>query len=202
MTFHDFFLDLFKFCKALGHFQKFSKLSLFWSIFDLKQLNRHKLWWPPKCLPFGQFNYSSLSYIVLALSSAVTKLPNKTLIFHDFHGPTIQFHDFRGLENEILKFHNFPGFPWPVRTVFWAAKRLNFRTVKQKKICPVPCELTRPFRFYLTSVLRLTSSAITSVSSHMSVPWRAVTRPISLLSIFSSSLNNSIITIKHLRLST
>ena len=32
------------------------------------------------------FNYSSLSYIVFALSSAVTKLPNTTLIFHDFQG--------------------------------------------------------------------------------------------------------------------
>ena len=43
-----------------------------------------KLWCPPNCVPFALFNYSSLSYIVLALSSAVTKLPNKTLIFHDF----------------------------------------------------------------------------------------------------------------------
>ena len=50
------------------------------------------------------------SYIVLALSSAVTKLP-KTLIFHDFQGLTIKFHDFPGLENEILKFHDFPSFP-------------------------------------------------------------------------------------------
>ena len=85
--------------KLSCHFQKFSKLSLFWSIFDLKQLNRHKLWCPPKCLPFAQCNYFSLSYIVLALSSAVTKLPNKTLIFHDFYGPTIQFHAFQGQEN-------------------------------------------------------------------------------------------------------
>ena len=29
------------------------------------------------------FSYSSLSYIVLDLLSAVTKLPNKTLIYHD-----------------------------------------------------------------------------------------------------------------------
>ena len=25
--------------------------------------------------------------------------------------------DIHGLENEILKFHEFPGFPWPVRTM-------------------------------------------------------------------------------------
>ena len=31
-------------------------------------------------------------------------------IFHDFQGPTIKVHDFQGLENEILKFHDFPGF--------------------------------------------------------------------------------------------
>ena len=52
----------------------------------------------------------TVSYIVFALSSAVTNLSNKTLICHDFQGPTIKFHDFPGLENEILKFHDFPGF--------------------------------------------------------------------------------------------
>ena len=41
--------------------------------------------------------------LVLALSSAVTNLPNKTLIFDDFQPPTIKFHDFPGLGNEILK---------------------------------------------------------------------------------------------------
>ena len=38
-------------------------------------------------------------------------LQNKTLIFHDFQGPTFKFHDFPGLENEILTFHDFPVFP-------------------------------------------------------------------------------------------
>ena len=80
-------------------------------------------------MPFALFNYSSLSHIVLALSSAVTKQSNKTLIFHDFQGPTIKFHDFPGLENEILKFHDFPGFPRPVRTLHktdeMAAKELK-----------------------------------------------------------------------------
>ena len=38
-------------------------------------------------------------------------------IFHDFPWPTPKFHDFPGLENEILKFHDFPDFPWPVRTL-------------------------------------------------------------------------------------
>ena len=53
---------------------------------------------------FALFDYSSLSYIVLALSSVVTNLSNKTLIFHDFQGPTIKFHDF-------------PGFPKSVQTL-------------------------------------------------------------------------------------
>ena len=44
------------------------------------------------------FNQSSLSYILLALVSAVTSLPNMALSFHDFPR----------LENEILKFHDFP----------------------------------------------------------------------------------------------
>ena len=66
-------------------------------------------------MSFTLFNYSSLSYIILALPSVVTNLPNNTLIFNDFQGPKIKFHDFPGLENEILKFHGLPGFPWPVR---------------------------------------------------------------------------------------
>ena len=41
----------------------------------------------------------------------LTYLSNKTLIFHDFQGPPIKFHDFPGLENEMLKFHDFPDFP-------------------------------------------------------------------------------------------
>ena len=53
----------------------------------------------------------SISFIVLALLSTVTKLSNKTLIFHDFQGPTINFYDFPGLEKEMLKFHDFLGFP-------------------------------------------------------------------------------------------
>ena len=37
-------------------------------------------------------------------------LSNKALIFHDFGELKIQFHDFPGLENEMLKFHDFPFF--------------------------------------------------------------------------------------------
>ena len=59
-------------------FHNFPSLGVF---FDLKQFNRHRLWCLPKCMPFALFNYSSLSYIVLALSSAVTKLLKKNLNF-------------------------------------------------------------------------------------------------------------------------
>ena len=52
----------------------------------------------------------SISYIVFALSSAVTNLSNKTLICYDFQGQTIKFHDIPGLENEMLKFHDFFSF--------------------------------------------------------------------------------------------
>ena len=78
--------------------------------FDLKQFNKNKLWYLLICMSFALFNYSSLSYIILALSTAATNLPKKTLIFHDFQGQKIKFHDFPGLENEILAFHDFPGF--------------------------------------------------------------------------------------------
>ena len=67
-------------------------------------------------------------YIVLALSSPITNLSHKILIFHDFQGPTVKFHDFPGLENEILKFHDFPGFPWPVRTLLLFISQLEIPT--------------------------------------------------------------------------
>ena len=80
---------------------------------DLKEFNRHRRTCSQKCVQFALFNYSSLSYIVFALSPAVTNLSNKSLIPHDFQGPIIEFHDFPGLENQILKFHDFPGFSCP-----------------------------------------------------------------------------------------
>ena len=91
--------------------------------FYLKQFNRNKLWNQPKCLRFALFNYSSLlSHVILILSSAVTNLPNKTLIFHDFQGPTITFHDF-------------PGFPRPARTLEMVVK-VHCGTVLGNKFAP------------------------------------------------------------------
>ena len=113
MTFHDYFHDLRLSCR----FRKFLKLSLF-SPKAVQQTNSgiHS---PPKCLPFAWLSCClDLTLSSLALSSAATYLLYKSLIFHDFPGPTIKFHDFQGLENEILKFHDFPGFPWPVRTLY------------------------------------------------------------------------------------
>ena len=53
------------------------------------------------------FNNSYLSYIVLALTTALSNLFNIILIFDDFPG----------LKNEILQFHDLPDFPCPVRTL-------------------------------------------------------------------------------------
>ena len=119
--FCGFFHDLFKFSIIIGlavTFKNFQNFPCFRVFFDLKQFNRHKLWCPPKCMRFKHCLitplYITVSYIVLALSSAVTDVLNKTLICHDFRWPKTKFHDFSGLENEILKFHDFPGFPRPV----------------------------------------------------------------------------------------
>ena len=70
------------------------------------------------CRSPSRFNYSSVSCFVLALASADTNLPYITLIFHEFPG----------LENEILKFYDYPGFSWPVRTD-WVEKseRYNYQ---------------------------------------------------------------------------
>ena len=101
--------DLFQFSMTLSSaviFENFQHFTCFSIFFYLKQFNRNKLWYPPKCVPFALFNYPSLSYVIRALLSAVTNLPNKTLIFHDFQGPTIKFHNFPSLKNEIFKFHD------------------------------------------------------------------------------------------------
>ena len=111
MTFHDFLHDLFKSSTAMCSAVSFKNSKIFPCLrvfFDLKQFIRHKLWCPTNC---ALFNYPLYLYIVLPLSSAVTYLTHKTLIFHDFQGPRIKFHDFPGLDNQILKFHDFPGFP-------------------------------------------------------------------------------------------
>ena len=68
------------------NFQTFTCLSIFLSL----NSSTETTWSPPKCAPFAPFNYFSLSYIILALSSAVTYLPNKTLIFHDFQEPKLK----------------------------------------------------------------------------------------------------------------
>ena len=112
--FHDF-PGLFEFPKTLGlavTLKNFKNFPCFRVFLDSKQFNKHKLWCSPKCVPFGL-----LKNPFYAFSSAVTNLSNKILIFHDFQGPTIKFHDFPGLENEMLKFHDFPGFPWPVQVL-------------------------------------------------------------------------------------
>ena len=95
-NFQDFFHDLFRFFKTLGlvvNFKTLQNVPYSGVFFDHKKFNRHKLWCPPECVSFALFNYSSLSYIVLALSYAETKLTKKTLIFHDFQG----LHDCPGL---------------------------------------------------------------------------------------------------------
>ena len=82
-------------------FQKFQTCTWFRAFFWLEQSNRHKLWRSPKHMLFNLLNYSSLSYIVLAFSSAVNNLSNRTLIFHDFQGLTI-----------IINSMNFQAWKW------------------------------------------------------------------------------------------
>ena len=78
--FHDFFNDFFYFSMTIGLaviFEKFENFTCFSIFLALKEFTRKKLWYPPKCVRFALSNYSSLSYVSLALSSAVTNLPHK-----------------------------------------------------------------------------------------------------------------------------
>ena len=91
-------------------FQKVTTFTCFRAFFDRKKFNRYKLGRSPKRMPFTLLNYSSLSYTVLAFSSAVNNLSNRTSIFHVFQGPTIKFHDFPGLEMKFLNSMTFQVF--------------------------------------------------------------------------------------------
>ena len=66
-------------------FKTILALAQFLTWFIVQQIT---LWCPPKCVPFELFNYLSLSYFVIVLTSAVTNLTNTTSIFHDFPWPT------------------------------------------------------------------------------------------------------------------
>ena len=113
MTFHDFFHDLFKLSKTLGLaviFTKYKTFTCFRAFVERKKFNRHKIRRSPKRMAFTLLNYFSLSHIVLAFSSAVNNLSNRTLIFHDFQGPTSKFHDFPGLDMKFLNSMTFQVF--------------------------------------------------------------------------------------------
>ena len=95
------------------HFQKFSKLFLFLVIFFtyVIQLNRHKLWCPTKCASFALFNYVSLSYFVLALTSTVTNLPNIILQFSmNFHDRQLNSMTFQAWKIKFLNVMTFQVF--------------------------------------------------------------------------------------------
>ena len=63
------------------------------------KINNCKLWCSPKRLPFALFDYTSLSCMVFALTSAVTTLPNIALIFKNFPGPNVFLNIFETLTN-------------------------------------------------------------------------------------------------------
>ena len=78
-------------------------------------------------MPFALFNYSSLSYIVLALASAVTNLSNKTLIFHDCQkDQQLNSRTFKAWKTKFLKSMTFQVFhdlyePWVI--LIWCSTK-------------------------------------------------------------------------------
>ena len=80
MTFQDFFNDLFNLSMTLGlavMFENFQNSPCFSTFFDLKQFNRNKFWYPPKCVGVTLL-FFVLHY--LALSSVATNL-HKTMLY-------------------------------------------------------------------------------------------------------------------------
>ena len=104
-------------------FEYFKKFPCFTVFLVLTQFNRRKLWCPIKSIPF---NYSSLSYIVLTLTSAVSNLSDITLIFHDLPCPTIKYYSmtFQAWKMKIFNFITFQVFH-DLLNPAWIRKRLE-----------------------------------------------------------------------------
>ena len=97
------------------HFQKFSQLLLFLVIFSPCLFNYVSLSiLDPSTYGFGNPLHAQKSsgsrLISILLCPCFDNLPNITPVFHHSRCLTIKYYDFLGLENEILKFLDFPGF--------------------------------------------------------------------------------------------
>ena len=117
---HPVFHDL-KFLAVT--FENFQNYSCFGGI--LTQFNRHKNWCPPKFVSCIHTDNITCVYLTLSLllTSAVTNLLSVTWIFHDFKDWQLNSMTFQAWKVKflnILKFHGFPGFPWPVWTLMYA----------------------------------------------------------------------------------
>ena len=99
MTFHDYFRhNLFKFSITFGLAVTFENFQIFLVlvIFFLPQtVQQTQTLVSTKIRPVHAVKLLLLilSCLWYALSSAITNLPNRTYIFHDFLGPTIKFYD-------------------------------------------------------------------------------------------------------------
>ena len=139
MNFFPWPFQAFQDLRFSSHFQKYKTFICFRAFFDCEMFNRHKLRHTPKSMPFTLLNYSSLSHIVLAFSSAVNNLSNGTLSYHDFQGPTIKFHDFPGLEMKFLNSMTFQVFhdlyePWVLILMYSTGPWLIFHRKSQSQL--------------------------------------------------------------------
>ena len=113
LTSHDLFHDLFMFSKALGLATSVKNSKPLFVLEHFLTLNSstdtnsgvHQNACHLRCLTISLYLTSSWPCI-----SAVNNLSNRTLIFHDFQGPTIKFHDFPGLEMEFVNSMTFQVF--------------------------------------------------------------------------------------------
>ena len=117
MTFCDFFHDLFKFFMTLGlaatfkSFQTFPCCKVFLTFNSSTDTNsgvhknacRSRYLITPLCLTLPLLLSSEVS-------REVANQPHKTLIFHDFQGPTIKFHDLPGRKMKFLNSMTFQVF--------------------------------------------------------------------------------------------
>ena len=69
-------------------------------LFNIDQLNKHKLCFSKKNGAMNTDLYHACNF--LALTSTVSNLYNRILIYKELPWRSIQFHDYPGLANELL----------------------------------------------------------------------------------------------------
>ena len=133
MTFRDLFYNLSEFSMTYNKqlLSRYCHINLLFKVFMHTMMHKicasvifllelKSAFWLICCF----FNFWSFSLFILT----------KSLFSHNFPWPTHKFHDFPGLENDSIKFQDFPSFPWPIQILSLYTLLLAALTLAMKKV--------------------------------------------------------------------